>query len=90
MERIHNMLSQAEPDFVLVDQAVHQLKGSSASFGAAGITRLCMQLRDACQHHDRDSALQLIRAVAEARTVLESRLVAFMDLDLRKKELLAA
>lgn len=88
LERIHGMLNQPTPDFVLIDQTVHQLKGSSASFGAACITRLCMHLREACQQANRDAALQLIRALADARTMLEQRLLAFSELDSRKKTLL--
>ncbi|KAK9791855.1 hypothetical protein WJX73_005155 [Symbiochloris irregularis] len=49
MQKLEGLLAQPQANFAEVDPVVHQLKGSSASFGAAAITQLTVQLREACQ-----------------------------------------
>lgn len=44
LQKLVAQLSVARPDFAEVDQTVHQLKGSSASFGARAIARSCVQV----------------------------------------------
>lgn len=87
MENIHNMLVQPSPDFNHIDQAVHQLKGSAASFGAYTVTTLCVQLRQACQAGQQQPAVALIRNIVQAQQLLEQKLQAFTTLEARKKEL---
>lgn len=79
------MLMQPNVDFAALDSAVHQLKGSSASFGAHNVTTLCKQLRHAVQNQQGPEAMQLVARVGEARQALLERLVAFSQLENRKK-----
>jgi histidine-containing phosphotransfer peotein len=84
LQRIHDMLSRPNVDFGAIDSAVHQLKGSSASFGAHNITSLCMQLRHAVQRQQTDAALQLVQQLGSARQTLHEKLSAYMSLEAQK------
>ena len=44
LEKLAAKLSVQQPDYEEVDQIVHQLKGSSASFGASAVAQLCVQV----------------------------------------------
>lgn len=81
LQNIHDMLERPEVDYGAVDQVVHQLKGSSASFGARGITSLCMQLRHAVQGEQREAARTLVRQLVQVRQVLLEKLTAFCQLE---------
>lgn len=50
LQKLEALLAQAQPSFAEVDQVVHQLKGSSASFGAAAITQLTVQVLSLLNH----------------------------------------
>ena len=66
LEKLNMQLASAgPPDFNAVDQVVHQFKGSSASFGAQQIAQLCVHLREACQHQDRQTCQQLLVQVKQ-------------------------
>lgn len=80
------MLQQDPVDFAAVDSTVHQLKGSSASFGAHQFTGLCMQLRQAVQQHDAQAALHTVQQLAAARQQLQERLQQFAKLDAQQKQ----
>jgi histidine-containing phosphotransfer peotein len=75
------MLTQREVDYVAVDQVVHQLKGSSASFGARNFTDVCMQLRHAVQSKQGDTARLLVQQLMNVRQVLLEKLTDFCQLD---------
>ena len=79
------MLAQSSVDYEAVDSAVHQLKGSSASFGAHNVTNLCMQLRHAVQAKQQPEAVRLVQQLFDARQVLYERLSRFAELEERKK-----
>lgn len=86
LQRIHDMLQQDPVDYAAVDSAVHQLKGSSASFGAHHFTGLCLQLRQAVQQHAAQDALPLVQKLVEARQHLQERLHQFAQLDAQQKQ----
>ena len=66
LEKLNAQLaSLGPPDFNVVDQVVHQFKGSSASFGAQQISQLCVYLREACQRQDRERCQQLLVQVKQ-------------------------
>ena len=44
LEKLRAKLSVSAPDYGELDQIVHQLKGSSASFGASAIAQHCVQV----------------------------------------------
>ena len=79
------MLAQSPVDYAGIDSAVHQLKGSSASFGAHNVTNLCMQLRHAVQAQQPAEAAQLVQQLLDARQVLHERLSRFAELEEQKK-----
>jgi HPt (histidine-containing phosphotransfer) domain-containing protein len=89
LERIRNMLVQPQVDYGALDSAVHQLKGSAASFGAHDVTNLCKQLRHAVQNHQGPAATQLVAQLVEARQALYVQLLAFTELEEQKKQLMA-
>ena len=80
------MLSQPAVDFTAVDAAVHQLKGSSASFGAHNITSMCMQLRQAVQQQQTQHALHLVQQLASARMILQEKLTRYIELEARQHQ----
>jgi histidine-containing phosphotransfer peotein len=86
LQRIYSMLTGTTIDYVAVDQMVHQLKGSSASFGAQKITSLCIQLRQAVQNKQVDVALMLVGNIVEARQALSERLAHYVALEDRKRQ----
>ena len=81
LQNIYGMLEQPRVDYNAADQVVHQLKGSSASFGARAITNLCMQLRHAVQAEQREEARALVRELVQVRHVLLDKLTAFCQLE---------
>eukprot|EP01025_Chloroclados_australasicus_P008843 TRINITY_DN13272_c0_g1_i1.p1 TRINITY_DN13272_c0_g1~~TRINITY_DN13272_c0_g1_i1.p1 ORF type:complete len:172 (+),score=22.13 TRINITY_DN13272_c0_g1_i1:99-614(+) len=81
LEQIHGLLTAQSVDFRTADQVVHQLKGSSASFGAYSVTQACLQLRQAVQAMQTEAALSLLKAVVDARSTLQERLQRFAELD---------
>jgi histidine-containing phosphotransfer protein len=74
------MLTQQEIDYVAVDQVVHQLKGSSASFGARNITDACLKLRHAVQDKQGDTARQLVQQLMIVWQTLFEKLTDFCQL----------
>lgn len=89
LERICKMLSQPQVDYGALDSAVHQLKGSAASFGAHDVTNLCKQLRHAVQNQQGPVATELVGQLSDARQALYVQLLAFTELEERKKQLMA-
>lgn len=80
LQKLVAQLSVARPDFAEVDQTVHQLKGSSASFGARAIARSCVQLREACQHSDLQRCQVLTQQVQGELVKLRSGLQIYREL----------
>lgn len=52
LNNLMELLNQQTVDFQQIDAIVHQFKGSSASFGASEMTKMCIEFRDACHQHD--------------------------------------
>jgi histidine-containing phosphotransfer protein len=90
IDRIGQLLSNSPPDYHELDQLVHQFKGSSASLGAAQIAQLCIRLRESCQQQDQATCVALQHGIRAAYADLKTRLEAFMQLEGRRKQLLAA
>lgn len=87
LQRIHDMIVAPQADSTLLDQAVHELKGSAASFGAHRITNLCIQLRRAVQERQMDQSDMLVKSIADARHTLNEKLSSYIQLENRKKQL---
>ncbi len=49
LDKLDARLRENPVDFNEIDLLVHQFKGSSASFGAHAMAKLCVQLREQCQ-----------------------------------------
>lgn len=87
LQRIHDMIVAPQADSTLLDQAVHELKGSAASFGAHRITNLCIQLRRAVQERQMEQSDMLVKSIADARHTLNEKLSSYIQLENRKKQL---
>ena len=87
LQRIHDMIMAPQADFNLLDQAVHELKGSAASFGAHRITDLCIQLRQAVKDKQIEQSDMLVKCIADARHTLNEKLSSYIQLENRKKQL---
>lgn len=87
LQRIHDMIVAPQADYILLDQAVHELKGSAASFGAHRITSLCVELRRCVQERRIEQSELLVKSIADARHILNEKLSSYIQLENRKKQL---
>lgn len=87
IDKLAGLLSTPSVDFALVDQLVHQFKGSSASFGAHSMATACVQLRDACHAHQTATCQELCSQLQNIFTGLKQRLEHFLLLEGRRKQL---
>mmetsp|Transcript_3113 Transcript_3113/g.9227 ORF Transcript_3113/g.9227 Transcript_3113/m.9227 type:complete len:133 (+) Transcript_3113:191-589(+) len=52
LKQLGQLLAQGNVEFSVLDSVVHQFKGSSASFGAAEMTYLCIAMREHGKNND--------------------------------------
>jgi DNA polymerase III delta prime subunit len=64
-----------------LDACVHQFKGSSASFGAAEMTKICIEFRNAYQNSDMSSCRGIATRMREAYGRLQAVLNEFERLE---------
>ena len=73
----------------VVDAAVHQFKGASASFGAAAVAAACVRVRAAAQAGDFGAVRDLLQnEVRREFEALRARMGEYLELDQRRKALL--
>jgi len=73
------------PDLAAVDSAAHQLKGASASFGAASVAAECAAARAAAAAGDADAAGACVGRAAAAFSALRDRMETYAVLETRRK-----
>jgi histidine-containing phosphotransfer protein len=66
IQQLHGLLEQSDVNFQQVDACVHQFKGSSASFGAGEMTKICIMMRESCQDEDTPECLVQLRMMEGA------------------------
>jgi histidine-containing phosphotransfer protein len=81
MQQIEDMLNQAEIGGQQLDACVHQFKGSSASFGAAEMTKICIEFREACHMGDINTCKGITARMREAYGRLQTVLNEFERLE---------
>jgi histidine-containing phosphotransfer protein len=77
-------------DYAALDALAHQLKGSSASFGAAAAAAACARLREAGAARDAGGCGAAAVALRAGHAALRARLEEFSALEARRKALAGA
>lgn len=85
IESMGALLSGATPDLAQLDQLVHQFKGSSASFGAATMASICIQMRNSCHAGDAGACRRLCDELKVEFLRLQECLTKFTELDRQLK-----
>jgi histidine-containing phosphotransfer protein len=81
LRQLREMLRQPAVDRVALDGLVHQFKGSSASFGAAEMTRLCVSLREDGKNNDVAACMAQLERMEEAFARLQQTLWEYSRLE---------
>lgn len=81
MQQIEEMINQPNAEYQQLDACVHQFKGSSASFGAAEMTKICIEFRNAYQNSDMSSCRGIATRMREAYGRLQAVLNEFERLE---------
>lgn len=81
MQQIEELLNQAESSHQQLDACVHQFKGSSASFGAAEMTKICIEFREASHRGDMQTCRGIVAQMREAYGRLQTVLNEFERLE---------
>lgn len=81
IQQIEEMLNQPEIAGQQLDACVHQFKGSSASFGAAEMTKICVEFREACHMGDISTCKGITARMREAYGRLQTVLNEFERLE---------
>jgi histidine-containing phosphotransfer peotein len=87
IEQLRARLADEEVDFNIIDQIVHQFKGSSASFGAQAMATICVHLREAGHANNAVACRELTSQLADSFAGLKARLDQFLLLEERRKAL---
>ncbi|XP_022155600.1 histidine-containing phosphotransfer protein 5-like isoform X3 [Momordica charantia] len=74
IDEMGRALEQNSVDFKQVDDNVHQLKGSSASIGAARVKSWCVAFRDFCETKNLEMCLRCLQQVRCECVLLRSKL----------------
>ncbi|CAN0890207.1 Histidine-containing phosphotransfer protein 5 [Linum grandiflorum] len=61
-------------DFKKIIEKVHQLKGSSSSFGAARVHEVCIKLRPLCESKNRDGCIRCLHELHNEAAELQNKL----------------
>jgi len=88
LDRLAGCLGTPAPNFNEFDQIVHQFKGSSASFGAATMSGICVKMREAGHAQDAAACRSLLQELQASLAALQSRLEQFSILESRRKQCL--
>jgi histidine-containing phosphotransfer protein len=81
LRQLREMLGQGTVEFTSLDSVVHQFKGSSASFGAAEMTNLCISMREKAKHNDIVECLADLARMEEAFERLHRTLEEYSRLE---------
>jgi histidine-containing phosphotransfer peotein len=86
---VSDPVSEREAWSPVVDAAVHQFKGASASFGAAAVAAACVRVRAAVVAGDFAAVCALLRdEVRREFEALRARVGEYLELDQRRKALM--
>jgi len=81
IHQIEDMLNQPEIASQQLDACLHQFKGSSASFGAAEMTKICIEFREACRMGDIETCRGMTVRMRDAYGRLQAVLTEFERLE---------
>lgn len=81
IQQIEAMLNHPDGASQQLDACVHQFKGSSASFGAAEMTKICIEFREACQRGDLELCKRIVVGMRDAYARLQTVLNEFEALE---------
>ena len=84
LKQMREMISGAPVDFSALDSTVHQFKGSSASFGAAEMTNLCISMREYGRNNDAAGCQTELGKMEEAFGRLHQTLEEYCRLKARR------
>jgi histidine-containing phosphotransfer protein len=80
LQRLGQLVSDSPPNLVELDSTFHQLKGSSASIGAAAVAISCMDCRAQFQKNDPAQTKMAYERLEGSFNDLKSRLQPIMEL----------
>lgn len=81
LHQLREMLGQGSVEFATLDSVVHQFKGSSASFGAAEMTSLCIAMREHGKNNDVAGCVAELGRMEEAFGRLQRTLEEYSRLE---------
>ena len=81
LKTLREMITQGSVEFTTLDSVVHQFKGSSASFGAAEMTNLCITMREFGKNNDLAGCLVELGRMEEAFQRLQLTLEEYSRLE---------
>ena len=81
LKQLREVLAQGNVEFPVLDSVVHQFKGSSASFGAAEMTSLCVAMREHGKNNDVAGCVAELERMEEAFGRLQRTLEEYNRLE---------
>ncbi|XP_074289785.1 histidine-containing phosphotransfer protein 4-like [Silene latifolia] len=80
IQKIEHALTKHHLDFDMLDNLMHQFKGSSSSIGARKVVHECSHFRDLCAAGNADGCIKSFQMIKQEHVMLRNKLEAYFQL----------
>ncbi|KAL9230352.1 hypothetical protein vseg_005715 [Gypsophila vaccaria] len=80
IQKIDHALTRHPVDFDMLDNYMHQFKGSSSSIGAKKVVQECSHFRDLCAAGNTEGCIKSFQMIKQEHSVLRNKLESYIQL----------